>query len=464
MKRIQFSISDLMAATVVVALALSLPGAWWSPATPYPLWIASLLPAYWRSSAKGWRQIARTIGTVAVVWGIFMLCGSVYALSPKRRGGPEIGEVATHGFIVVLAAVAAALVAACAIEAVRAAARWWLRAGRSRRVASAFSLLALAALAGIAGTTMRPQYWQPRPAASADPVARVGLRAVPADLVRRDFDGQQVVSSPDGRFRAVILDGSQRMLVVDTATGQPAARFNAAKDDWFEDVTFYAKGNGLAALRLSRSARPEVVRWDAPHWTPRQPVPLDEWLDRCPPGGGVSYFLDRWLVIAYLCAAEAGGTRIEIFTADLAADELAPRAFASATVASGGLPFGLGPSRSGGYVWVADANGAWNTRQIDHLAWSVCGSGEWIARGSDLFAAHAPPAQLPGTQAGFLSDSGMLQVRQVSSTLYWRRDRHLPFAVPPFWDYLRLGTRSRTVLYDCRRSEVVARSRWQREG
>ncbi len=84
---------------------------------------------------QGWHQIARTIGTVAVVWGIFMLCGSVYALSPKRRGGPEIG-VAAHGFIVVLA-VAAALAVACAIEAGRAAAGGGF-AGHSRRVASAF--------------------------------------------------------------------------------------------------------------------------------------------------------------------------------------------------------------------------------------------------------------------------------------------------------------------------------------
>ncbi len=124
----------------------------------------------------------------------------------------------------------------------------------------------------------------------------------------------------------MILNGSQRMLVVDTATGQPAARFNAAKDDWFEDVTFYAKGNGLAAA-ASPGAHARKSCVDAPHWTPRATYSARPVARSVPAGRRVSYFLDRWLVIAYCCVAEAGRDRIEIFTADLAADELAAAAF-----------------------------------------------------------------------------------------------------------------------------------------
>jgi hypothetical protein len=449
MKRFQFSISAIFALTIVVAMVLSMRGGLASESPFETIWIASFLLSYWRSPRCGWRQIFRALGTMAVVWGVLILC--VYLWYVNRRGAPSAVELALHGGVILLAAVVAAFAGACLVEAIRAAVRFWLRGAWSRRVVLPLASFALISLVMVGWIALRASYWEPAALTSAAEAFDEGFPCLPGVQEHPELKYvRRVVASPDNRFVAAILNGHQRVLVFDSASRDVVASFTAGSDQWFSDLTFHPDGGVLAAIVCSKTAGLKLARWDVPSWAPREPAPLDHLVDRAQPGESTCLALDRCLLVVRSHGLDQRTGEVDLFTVELLDQRLAPRAFASGRTDLKKLPRGPGLSTS-----------------TDPKAWIVAPSGNWIATSADrlsaapdyLFCADTAPTRLRGRALGFFRNTDCVGLCEGSIAFYWRRQTPATVA-PPFWDYCRIGGHSRVTIYDCRTQRVIARSRW----
>lgn len=444
-KYFQFSLGGLLALMIVAAALVSFRGGLTSERSLHAIWVASFLLWYWKSPANAGRRILRATATTGVIWSVCILWA--YRLFVTGVQEPMEG-LARRGVLVAVAGVVAAFAIACFAEVLGLAVRLYRSISPPRRVICVLLLLLPLLLAWVVWDATCPPRWDPAVVISAsqeedsdvDPVRRIEQK----HGVKWTRD---VVRSADGRYLA-ILNGSQDVLILDGAIEGVAAKLASENGEWFRDLTFQPNSHGLAAIVYSDATSAKLARWDAPHWTPREAIPLDGLLARSSHCDCTTLSLDQVLLVVNYDRVGERRARVTIFTVDLLQDRLDPKEFVSATI---DLPL---PRRQGLWkdpwiAWIVSPKGTW-----------IASTGSWIRAVQDsVFCAKGTPAKLAGRAIGFLPDDDHLLVYERYDGLVWKKEQTTTSA-PPFWNHLRNGERYRVAIFDCRNRQVATCSRW----
>lgn len=439
----QFSIRTLFAFTIVTAVLVSMRDGVRSERSLQAIWVASLLFSYWNSPPSPWRRIGRVTAVTGIVWSVCILWA--YRLYAAGIDIPLKGLV-LRGVLVALAGIVIAFTAACWVEGLGSVGRFWSRASTPRRVLCA-GLLLLPLFAWAVRDAACSRYWDPAAVISAsqtdgdmDPVHRAEQK--------HGVKFMHTVGSADGVYLAAILNGSQDALILDCATNGVAAKLATAGIEWFGDLTFLPNSRVLAAIVYSGATPVKLLRWDAPHWTPRDPVSLDGLATGSKDGDNTFLSLDQILLVVNGDRIGERRAKVKIWSIDLLQDRLNPRTFATAVIDMQ-LPRDGHAWTGASNAWVTSAKGTW-----------IASSGSWVqARPDYLFSAQRAPTRLAGCAIGFLSDDDRLAIYERYEGLVWKNEPVMASA-PPFWNHLVIGMRFRVVIFDCRSRQVVARSRW----
>jgi len=360
---------------------------------------------------------------------------------------PPLDGLAGRGVLVALAGVLAAFVVACLAEAVRTGARCWPGVSWPRRLSWTLLLL-LPLLAWTAWRATLPARWEPAVVISARPEANSDVDPVRRVEQQHKVKCLQVVGSADGRYLAAILNGSQELLILESATVGAATKLATDNGEWFGDLTFHPNSRVLAAIVYSDATSAKLVRWDAPDWIPREPVLLDGLFGRSNHSDGTSLALDQLLLaVSYHCVGERRA-EVTIFKLDVLQDRFEPKTSVSETIDLQ-LPRRGGLWTAPWIDWLVSPRGTW-----------IASTGSWIGAVQDhVFCENGTPVTLAGRAIAFSPHGEHLLVYERSDRLVWKKQQTTTSA-PPFWNHLRTGGRYRVAIFDCRKRKAVACSRW----